>query len=144
MAHEFRDVAPGLWLWRLDYPDWKRGLGWEQQVASTCVDSAGERILLDPLAPPNGAREFWARLDERPPTAVAVLKPDHVFAEALTAPGGELRVWATPWHEDRALPALRALLDLPFEHVIGSHGEPVHDRAAYERALERPPWKGEE
>jgi glyoxylase-like metal-dependent hydrolase (beta-lactamase superfamily II) len=65
-----------------------------------------------------------------------------VFADALTAPGGELRVWTTPWHEERALPALRALLDLPFERVIVSHGEPVHDRAAYERALERPPWGG--
>jgi glyoxylase-like metal-dependent hydrolase (beta-lactamase superfamily II) len=65
-----------------------------------------------------------------------------VFADALTAPGGELRVWATPWHQERALPALRALLKLPFEYVIVSHGEPVHTRAAYERALERAPWKG--
>ena len=65
-----------------------------------------------------------------------------VFADALTAPEGELCVWATPWHEERALPALRALLELPFEHVIVSHGEPVHDRAAYERALELPPWPG--
>jgi hypothetical protein len=40
------------------------------------------------------------------------------------------------------LPALRALLDLPFELVIVSHGEPVHDRAEYERALERLPWTG--
>jgi hypothetical protein len=63
-----------------------------------------------------------------------------VFADALTAPGGELRVWGTPWHEERVLPALRALLDLPFEHVIVAHGEPVHDRAAYERALTLTPW----
>jgi len=63
-----------------------------------------------------------------------------VFADALTAPGGDLRVWSTPWHEERVLPALRALLELPFEHVIVSHGEPVHDRAAYERALELPAW----
>jgi glyoxylase-like metal-dependent hydrolase (beta-lactamase superfamily II) len=61
-----------------------------------------------------------------------------VFADALTAPDGELRVWATPWHEERALPALRALRELPFEHVIVSHGEPAHDRAALERALELP------
>ena len=44
-----------------------------------------------------------------------------VFADALTAPGGVLRVWATPWHE----------------RVIVSHGEPVHTRADDERALER-------
>jgi hypothetical protein len=65
-----------------------------------------------------------------------------VFADALTAPDGELRVWHTPWHEQAVLPALRALLDLPFEHVIVSHGEPVHDRAAFERALALPPWSG--
>jgi glyoxylase-like metal-dependent hydrolase (beta-lactamase superfamily II) len=65
-----------------------------------------------------------------------------VFADALTAPGGELRVWASPWHEERALPALRALLEFPFDLVIVSHGEPVHTRAAYERALKLAPWKG--
>jgi glyoxylase-like metal-dependent hydrolase (beta-lactamase superfamily II) len=62
-----------------------------------------------------------------------------VFADGLTAPDGELRIWATP-HIGRALPALRELLELPFELVIVSHGEPAHDRAAYERALELPPW----
>ena len=49
-------------------------------------------------------------------------------------------MWATP---ARALPALRAMLELPFERVIVSHGAPVHDRAEFERALERPPWTGE-
>jgi glyoxylase-like metal-dependent hydrolase (beta-lactamase superfamily II) len=63
-----------------------------------------------------------------------------VFADALTAPEGVLRVWATPWHEQRALPALRRLLELPFEIVIVSHGDPVHDRAAFERALATDPW----
>jgi len=38
------------------------------------------------------------------------------------------------------LPALRVLLDLPFEHVIVSHGEPVHARSGYDLALERMPW----
>jgi hypothetical protein len=63
-----------------------------------------------------------------------------VFADGMTAPGGVLRVWATRTHEQRTLPALRALLELPFEHVLVSHGEPVHDRAAFEAALEREPW----
>jgi len=62
-----------------------------------------------------------------------------VFADGMTAQrGSELRIWSTP-HTERALAALRALLELPFEHVIVSHGEPVHDRAAFERALELPP-----
>jgi hypothetical protein len=205
---EIKDVAEGLWIWRLEHPRWKPGQGWEPVVASTCVDSEGETLVLDPLAPPPDAADVWRRLDARPPTGVVVLKPDHVrdvdlfvrrygatafgpdhfdrhdipetelapiypgsrlpgglvalhdgrgrnetplwlpeqralvFADALTAPGGELRVWATPWHEERALPALRALLELPFERVIVSHGEPVHTRAAYERALELAPWSG--
>ena len=44
---------------------------------------------------------------------------------------------------DRARAALRELLELPFELVIVAHGEPVHDRAAYERAFELPAWAGE-
>ena len=64
-----------------------------------------------------------------------------VFADALTERDGTLRVWGTPWHEERVLPALRALFELPFEHVVVSHGEPVHDRAAFERALELPAFE---
>ena len=63
-----------------------------------------------------------------------------VFADALTEREGTLLVWGTPWHEERVLPALRAILELPFEHIIVSHGEPVHDREAFERALALPPF----
>jgi hypothetical protein len=205
---ELHDVAPGLWLWRLEHPDWSPGLDWEPLVASTCVESGGEVALLDPMAPSDEADEVWERLDARPPTMVIVLKPDHVrdvdvfvrryaarafgpwlfwrdnipetalepiepgselpggfvalydgrgrnetplwlpeqralvFADALTALGGDLRVWTSRSHEERALPALRALLELPFDHVIVSHGQPIHDRVAYERALQLPPWGG--
>ena len=206
---ELRDVAPGLWLWRQPHPDWREGLDWEPEVSSFCVESRGEVVLLDPLAPPPAAREAWTRIEASRPTAAVVLKPDHVrdvdlfvrwygvraygpnlffaddlpktelewvqpgdelpgglralydgrreietplylpeqralvFADALTAPGGVLRVWGTlPWQEERALPALRALLELPFEHVLVSHGEPVHGREDFEAALEREPWEG--
>ena len=80
-----------------------------------------------------------AQYDGRGRNETPMWLPEHhalVFADGMTAPEGELRVWATPWHEKRVLPALRELLDLPFEHVIVSHGDPVHDRAAFERALE--------
>jgi glyoxylase-like metal-dependent hydrolase (beta-lactamase superfamily II) len=66
-----------------------------------------------------------------------------VFADAIAALRGELRVWKSPSHDARALPALRALLDLPFERVIVGHGEPVHSREAYERALSLPPIDGD-
>jgi len=208
MPAEVIDVAPGLWVWRMQHPDWKPGLDWEPLVPSTCVESRGEVVLIDPLSPPADAAEAWARIEARPPTAVAILKPDHirdvdlfvarygarafgprlfwrddipetdlepiepgselpgglvalydgrgrnetplwlpeqralVFADALTAPSGVLRVWDTPWHESRTLPALRELLELPFEHVVVAHGDPVHTRADFEAALGRDPWDG--
>src|SRR5205809_1138050 len=117
---ELRDVATGFW--RDDVPD----------------------TDLEPIEP---GSELPGRLvalyDGRGRNETPLWLPEQralAFADALTAPAGELRVWWTPWHEERALPALRALLELPFERVIVSHGEPVHDRSAYERALERPPW----
>ena len=67
-----------------------------------------------------------------------------VFGDALTERDGELRVWdSRAGHEKRELPALRAMLDLPFERVIISHcdKEPVHSRAEFEKALRRPPWR---
>jgi len=206
VAVEIRDVTTGLWLWRQRHHAWEEGLDWEPEVASFAVESGGERVLLDPMAPPPSARAAWERIDAFDASLIAVLKPDHirdvdlfvrwygaraygphlfwegdaprtvlermhagdvlpgglrvlhdgrdqqetpvylpeqralVFADGMTAPGGVLRVWATPWHEERTLPALRRLLDLPFELVLVSHGEPAHDRAAFEAALEREPW----
>jgi glyoxylase-like metal-dependent hydrolase (beta-lactamase superfamily II) len=67
-----------------------------------------------------------------------------VFGDALTERDGELRVWdSRAGHEKRELPALRAMLDLPFERAIISHcdNEPVHSRAEFEKALRRPPWR---
>lgn len=203
---EVRDVAPGLWIWQTTHPHWMAGQGWDPVVSSTFVESKSQRLILDPIVPPAGS-QAWKRLERTPPTAVVVLKPDHVrdvdlfaersgipalgpdrflrdevpetrpepifpgsslpgglvalhdgrgrnetpvwlplqrtivFADGLTAPQGELRVWGTPWHEERTLPALRELLRLPFERVVVSHGEPVHSRLEYERALEREPWE---
>jgi len=206
VTFELRELAPDLWIWRMAHPDWSQDAGWPPLVTSTCAESDGEVLLIDPIAPPDDEQAFWKRLDARPPTVVAVLKPDHVrdvdlfverygarafgpalfwrddiprtelvpiepddrlpggatalydgrgrnetplwlaeqrtvvFADALTAPDGRLRVWATPWHERRVLPALSELLELPFQRVIVSHGEPVHDRAAFEQALELAPY----
>lgn len=213
---EVIDLAPGLWIWRLEHPAWNPHVDWQEVVTCTCVDAGDERWLLDPLLPPDDATQVWDRLAERPPTAVAVLLADHlretwsdrktwsidaavrryrcrafgpdvwdpdqgppetkvqkiqpnhelpggllafrdprgwnetplwlpehrtlVFGDALTERRGALRVWMSPTHNERALPDLRAMLDLPFERVIISHGEPLHTREAFERALELPPW----
>src|ERR1700751_5645626 len=44
---ELIDVARGLWLWQVEYPEWPRGEGWDGKVISTCVESGGEIALLD-------------------------------------------------------------------------------------------------
>jgi len=205
---EIRDVAPGLWLWRHRHWEWREGDDWEPEVASFVVESRGEVVLIDPLAPPPiEGREVYERLERPRPTRIAIVKPDRVrdldlfahwygipahgpwlfwkgdapreevqpltiteeipggvraladgrggmekplylpeqraivFADGLTAPGGgPLRVWWHPAIETHVLPALREMLELPFEHVLVSHGEPVHTRADFEAALVRDPW----
>ena len=89
---------------------------------------------------PGGLRVFR---DPRGWNEAPLWIPEHktvVFADALTERAGVLRVWMSPTHEERALPDLRGMLSLPFERVIISHGEPVHTRDAFERALELPQW----
>ena len=206
MSVEVRDVAPGLWLWRQPHWEWTEDADWEPVVSSFVVESGGEVVLLDPLAPPPSAREVYDRLEAHRPTAVVVLKPDHVrdvdpfvhwygipaygpwlwwkgeaprteltpvlpgdtlpggivalhggrgnietplwlpeqralvFADGMTGMGGRLQVWWTPVLERLTLPALRAMLELPFEHVLVSHGEPVHTRSDFEAALVGEPW----
>src|SRR5262249_13795074 len=74
---EVIDLAPGLWAWRLEHPMWNEHCDWPEVVTSTCVDAGDERWLLDPLLPPADTIQVWDRLAERPPTAVALLIPDH-------------------------------------------------------------------
>jgi hypothetical protein len=78
MAVEIRDVAPGLWLWRQRHWEWREGVDWEPLVSSFVVESGGEVILLDPVAPPPSARQVYDRLETDAPTTAVVLKPDHV------------------------------------------------------------------
>jgi hypothetical protein len=55
---ELIDVAPGLWIWQVEYREWPGDQGWDGKVISTCVESGGEIALLDPLAPANEASAF--------------------------------------------------------------------------------------
>jgi len=51
---EIRDVTTGLWIWRLKNPFWEPGVDWEPLTTSTCVESGGEILVLDPQRPPAG------------------------------------------------------------------------------------------
>jgi len=78
VSYEVRDVAPGLWIWRVEHPSWSPASSWKPAVTSTYVEARGEVLVLDALAPPEDAREVWERLNARPPSVAVVLKPDHV------------------------------------------------------------------
>jgi glyoxylase-like metal-dependent hydrolase (beta-lactamase superfamily II) len=80
--------------------------------------------------------------DGRDRNETPLWSPEHralLFADDVRGTAEGLRIWDVPWYARRTLPAMRALLTLPFERVLTSHGPPVHDRSAFERALEIPP-----
>ena len=58
---EVIDLAPGLWIWRLEHPAWNPDVDWQQVVTCVCVDAGSERWLLDPLLP---AAEISALAEE--------------------------------------------------------------------------------
>ncbi len=66
-----------------------------------------------------------------------------VFGDALTERDGQLRVWDSPWHTRWELPALREMLELPFEYVLVSHCEskPLLPRKEFEKALSLKPFR---
>src|ERR1700752_3343760 len=42
---EVMDLAPGLWIGRLENPGWTEGVDWQQVVTCGCVGTGGERWL---------------------------------------------------------------------------------------------------
>jgi hypothetical protein len=82
-----------------------------------------------------------------------LLIPTHsslVFGDAVVTTDGRLRIWdqveRTPerseWYAQRFLPSLQPLLELEFERVLTTHGEPVLERGreALRDAFAAPPW----
>jgi hypothetical protein len=154
------ELRPGLWTWTGRHPEWTPGLTWGPDVRSYAVQADELRVLIDPVLPAPRADAVlltvpWHRrstdelglpvLDEPPPGIEA--RPGF-FAEerAFWIPGHRAIVlgdafmdgsvapteWAT---DDPGAPErLRALLELPFELVLPTHGE-VTDRAAFEASL---------
>lgn len=82
-----------------------------------------------------------------------LLLPSHralVFGDAVAEVGGELRVWSdrrvdadvSRFYHERFNPTLEALLELDFDRVLVTHGQPVlaGGREALRAALQAEPW----
>jgi hypothetical protein len=155
------EIRPGLWTWTGEHPEWTPELTWGPEVRSFAVALEGLTVLIDPIAPaPRGDAVLltvpWHRRStdelglpvlEEPPAGIearpgffaderAYWLPEHraivlgdAYMDGHTAP----IEWAT---DDPEAPSrLRALLELPFELVLPTHGE-VADRAAFEASLD--------
>jgi hypothetical protein len=79
--------------------------------------------------------------------------PSHkalVFGDAVAEVGGKLVVWSTEkvdakverFHRERFNPTLEPLLELDFDRVLVTHGQPIRKggRAALRQALDSRPW----
>ena len=82
-----------------------------------------------------------------------LLIPSHkalVFGDAVAEVDGELRVWSdrrvdgdvARFYRERFTPTLEPLLELDFERVLVTHGEPVmrHGKSELAKALRAKPW----
>src|SRR5262245_25945326 len=43
---EVVDLAPGLWIWRIEHPSWRPDADWQEVVTCISVDAGGERWLI--------------------------------------------------------------------------------------------------
>jgi hypothetical protein len=122
----------------------------------TCAKRLTDESLLTDFAPdtpgPAGTRSFGIgrpRRSERP-----IWIPSHnavAFGDALvTSPQGELRIWVQDpvddrirsFYRDRFGPTLDPLRELPVEHVLVTHGEPIvgNGAGALQEAVAADPW----
>jgi hypothetical protein len=155
------EIRSGLWTWTGEHPEWNPELTWGPEVRSYAVQLDDLRVLIDPVLPAPRADAVlltvpWHRratdeldldvLDEPPPgiearpgffpEEKAYWLPAHraivlgdSYMDGMVAPDE----WAST--DDPGAPQrLRALLELPFELVLPTHGE-ITNRDAFESSL---------
>jgi hypothetical protein len=156
------EIRPGLWTWTGEHPEWTFELTWEPLVRSYAVQAGDVRVLIDPVAPvPDGGDAIlltvpWHRraaddlglpVLDTPPAPIEVRPgfyaqetvfwlPEHraiVIGDGFI--DGQTAALDSETDDPEAPARLRALLELPFELVLPTHGD-VTDRAGFEASLE--------
>ncbi|TMM01608.1 MAG: hypothetical protein E6G10_12610 [Actinobacteria bacterium] len=116
------ELAPGVWMWRREHPEWGPGADYEPEVSCYAVELPSARLLIDPLWPEEDADVDWLdALVRRRRVIVAVLKPDHLRegAELAHAYGGRVVTNA----------AVASLLHPTVPFSVLEPGEPLADGA---------------
>jgi hypothetical protein len=155
------EIRPGLWTWIGEHPEWTFEMTWDPIVRSYAVQAGDVRVLIDPVAPaPSGDAVLltvpWHRrasddlglpVLDVPPAPIEVRPgfyadetvfwlPEHraiVLGDGFI--DGQASTLESETDDPEAPARLRALLELPFELVLPTHGD-VTDRAAFEASLE--------
>jgi hypothetical protein len=155
------ELRPGLWTWTGEHPEWTPELTWGPEVRSYAVQIEEIRVLIDPVLPAPRADAVlltvpWHRRDtdeldlpvlDEPPAGIETRPgyfpeeqvfwlPEHraiVVGDSYMDGHRAPLEWVTD--DPDAPQRLRALLELPFELVLPTHGD-VTDRAAFEASLD--------
>jgi hypothetical protein len=154
------ELRPGLWTWTGEHPEWTPEMTWGPEVRSYALRLGGMTVLFDPVepAPPADAILLTVPWHRRSADAIglSVLDDPPPGVEAYPGYFAEERAFYVPAHkalvlgdayvdgnvppeelgsDDPDAPArLRALLELPFELVLPTHGD-VTDRETFEESL---------
>ena len=156
------EIRPGLWTWTGEHPEWTFEMTWGPEVRSYAVQAGDVRVLIDPIAPapPGDAVLLTVPWHRRAADELGLPVLDAAPSPIEVRPGfyaDEVVFWL-PEHraivlgdgfidgksaaaiesetDDPEAPArLRALLELPFELVLPTHGD-ITDRAAFEASLD--------
>jgi hypothetical protein len=155
------EIRPGLWTWTGEHSEWTRELAWEPEARSYAVDIGSLCVLIDPVLPVPRADAIlltvpWHRRDtdelelpvlEIPPAGIEAVPSFFAEETAFWLPAHKAIVLGDgiadghtapiEWETDdpEASTRLRALLELPFDLVLPTHGE-ITDRAGFEASLD--------
>jgi glyoxylase-like metal-dependent hydrolase (beta-lactamase superfamily II) len=85
---DVQELAPGLWRWTGEHPEWAHAETWGPDVASVYAELPEAVVVVDPLVPADEEERFWAALDrdvERSGLPLHVLLTVHWHERSVAA-----------------------------------------------------------
>jgi hypothetical protein len=85
---DVQELAPGLWRWTGEHPEWDHAESWGPEVASVYAELPEAVVVVDPLVPADEEERFWSALDrdvERSGLPLHVLLTVHWHERSVAA-----------------------------------------------------------